>query len=212
MSALQSPMRVHGDNIYVRHSNLMLEVGTGVVWWLKIRTTCFCVLWRHQNYNFLCTVLYRTAALSHSQALCACLRLDVCTTSQCSIQAFPMIFLCHYSMIENVLVLNSVIANCPDSHGSHFEHLLVGLTCVKQINIDASTVNQICNLKGVARTAPLSSSFWFYSLQLYWFRQPYLHKKALKYPLIPAVRFLLCTTRQTGKVSDEYSGAFHQST
>lgn len=31
MSALQSPMRVHGDNIYVRHSNLMLEVGTGVV-------------------------------------------------------------------------------------------------------------------------------------------------------------------------------------
>lgn len=44
MSALQSPMRVHGDNIYVRHSNLMLEVGTGVVWWLKIRPTCFCVL------------------------------------------------------------------------------------------------------------------------------------------------------------------------
>lgn len=30
ISALQSPMRVHGDNIYVRHSNLMLEVGTGV--------------------------------------------------------------------------------------------------------------------------------------------------------------------------------------
>lgn len=74
MSALQSPLRVYGDNIYVRHSNLMLEVGTGIVWWPKIRTTCFCVLWRHQNYNFLCTVLYKTAALSHSQALCACLR------------------------------------------------------------------------------------------------------------------------------------------
>uniref|UniRef100_A0A3B4YS88 Band 4.1 C-terminal domain-containing protein n=1 Tax=Seriola lalandi dorsalis TaxID=1841481 RepID=A0A3B4YS88_SERLL len=26
MSAFQSPMRVHGDNIYVRHSNLMLEL------------------------------------------------------------------------------------------------------------------------------------------------------------------------------------------
>lgn len=30
ISALQSPLRVHRDNIYVRHSNLMLEVGTGV--------------------------------------------------------------------------------------------------------------------------------------------------------------------------------------
>lgn len=144
MSALQSPMRVHGDNIYVRHSNLMLEVGTGVVWWLKIRTTCFCVLWRHQNYNFLCTVLYRTAALSHSQALCACLRLMFVHSSQCSIQAFPMIFLCHHSMIENVLVLNSVIANCPNSHGSHFEHLLIGFTSIKQINISFEIPTNTC--------------------------------------------------------------------
>lgn len=77
MSAFQSPMRVHGDNIYVRHSNLMLEVCTGVVWWLRIRTTCFCVLWRHQNYSFLYTGLYCTAALSHSQALCPCMHVFV---------------------------------------------------------------------------------------------------------------------------------------
>ncbi len=125
MSALQSPMRVHGDNIYVRHSNLMLEVGTGVAWWLQIRTTCFCVLWRHQNYNFLCTDLYRTAALSHSQALRACLRVficvDVCISSQHSIPAVYIFSLSNYSLIENVVIWNGSSANCPDSHNSHFE-------------------------------------------------------------------------------------------
>lgn len=85
MSALQSPMRVHGDNIYVRHSNLMLEVGTGDVWWLKIRTTCLCVLWCHQNYNYL---LYNTVrdccplALSGS----VCMSVDVCILSSTHFQ------------------------------------------------------------------------------------------------------------------------------
>lgn len=122
MSALQSPMRVHGDNIYVRHSNLMLEVGTGVVWWLKIRTTCFCVLWRHQNCNFLYTELYKTAALSHSQALCACLRVCGCLFIK-SIPAFSVFFFFpNYSMIENVFILKGFSANCPNSCGSYFEH------------------------------------------------------------------------------------------
>ena len=75
-----------------------------------------------------------------------------------------MICLCHHSMIENGLVLNSVIANCPSSHGSHFEHLLIGFTSIKQINFDTSTMNQMFNLKGVACAAPLTSLFWFYSL------------------------------------------------
>lgn len=65
-------------------------------------------------------------------------------SSQCSIQAFPMIFLCHHSMIENVLVLNSVIANCPSSHGSHFEHLLIGFTSIKQINISFEIPTNTC--------------------------------------------------------------------
>ena len=96
MSAFQSRLRVHGDNIYVRHSNLMLEVCTGVDRWLKIRTTCFCVLWRHRNYNLLCTLLCKTAALSHSQALCACLRVfsceDVCWWNWLLIPAIFQIF------------------------------------------------------------------------------------------------------------------------
>lgn len=104
----------------------MLEVGTGVVWWLKIRTTCFCVLWRHQNYNFLCTELYRTAALSHSQALCACLCmfmcLDVRIWSQRSSLALYSFSFNNYSMAENGLNIIVLSTKCPTSQSNHFEH------------------------------------------------------------------------------------------
>lgn len=77
MSAFQSSLRVHGDNIYVRHSNLMLEVGTGIVRWLIMRPTCFCVFWRHQIYNYTvqdCCPL----ALSGSACMPACVCVCVC--------------------------------------------------------------------------------------------------------------------------------------
>lgn len=78
MSAFQSPMRMHGDNIYVRHSNLMLEVGTGTR-----------LMAANKEYMSLCTLdAIRTAAPrvqcctrplpSRTLRLCACLRVFVC--------------------------------------------------------------------------------------------------------------------------------------
>lgn len=74
ISALQSPLRVHRDNIYVRHSNLMLEVGTGVdqmadSWELRVCFYCDAI----RAWPSSCPAPCRTAALSHSQALRACL-------------------------------------------------------------------------------------------------------------------------------------------
>lgn len=80
VSAFQSSMRVHGDNIYVRHSNLMLEVGTGVVWWLKKKTYMFLCILTPSDLQLLlyCTRLLpsRTLRLCVHARVCSCV--DVC--------------------------------------------------------------------------------------------------------------------------------------
>lgn len=58
MSAFQSQLRVHGDNIYVRHSNLMLEVCTGAVWWLKLNVSDSDAIRTTSSSVLYCTVLY----------------------------------------------------------------------------------------------------------------------------------------------------------
>lgn len=114
MSAFQSPLRVHGDNIYVRHSNLMLEVGTGVVWWPKIRTTCFCVLWRHQNYNFLCTFTVQDCcplALSGSVCMLTCVyvRKTKTTLDASSFQFSFLWFKCYWKCFVMTKVVTLII-------------------------------------------------------------------------------------------------------
>lgn len=175
MSALQSPMRVHGDNIYVRHSNLMLEVGTGVVWWLKIRTTCFCVLLTPSELQL---PLYSTVqdccplALSGSVCMPACVY--VCGSSYIKSPLNSTYFLffsfSNFSMIEKVLVLNSFSANRPNSQSSHFLNTrkLDWEQCcklyIKQMSLKAaltniviSTVNQMWNGKKVACSDELTA-------------------------------------------------------
>jgi len=150
MSAFQSPMRVHGDNIYVRHSNLMLEVGTGVVWWLNMRTTCFCVLWRHQNYNSLRSVLHCTRPLPSRTLRLCCMPACGCLCLE-SLRSTPSCFLLKtisYILYEHVF---GIWANCPVSHRRHFEHALGNETLFFTF---------LRALGGVL--ASFSSSFWFH--------------------------------------------------
>lgn len=132
--------------------------------------------WRHQNYNFLCTVLYKTAALSHSQALCACLRVFMCVEVRISSQhsslhiSFFFFFFNNFSMIEKVFVWNTFSANCPNSQSSHFLNTQKRdweqcyRLYLKQMSLKAaltdiviSTVNQMWNVENVACSDELTA-------------------------------------------------------
>lgn len=143
ISALQSPLRVHRDNIYVRHSNLMLEVGTGVdpmaeSW--ELRVCFYCDAIRASTSS--CAAPCRTAALSHSQALRACLCLwNVSSVHLSKRQCF--------SLTETVLDVSSFSADCFSSEQPFNEQHSLKWTSIKQTSMKVSYIAEGIHITAV---------------------------------------------------------------
>lgn len=142
ISALQSPLRVHRDNIYVRHSNLMLEVGTGVdpmaeSWQLRVCFYCDAI----RAWTCSCTAPCRTAALSHSQAPRACLRVQNVSSVQWSkLECF--------GVTEMVLDVSSFRADCFSSEQPFHEQRGFKWMYINEASIQVSHIAE-----GIHRSA-----------------------------------------------------------